>query len=377
MPVSTVARHRRRYLAAMGFPVLAAAPFAACTQTQPQLVSAPLYEGDAAALLASTGSDAGRLFTTTTATTKSFVADPAEPVPPNWPHNESKICRDDLDAPSRPELPSPFEACPKRGPNNAGFSAKATRAARADAPETCCYVLYTGMAVPGRALRDVEDRVVVAETIEHRDWCADVRPRVDHLSPDERAKLARAWLDDAALEHASIASFARFALELLALGASPDLVALAHAAAGDEIEHARLCYAIASAYSGRACGPGPLPLDHARAVANDFPSFARATFVDGCVGETIAAIEARARADAASDPVVRAALLRIARDEERHAELAWRALAWAVRTGGDAVRGALLCERDAMVARKRGVDSVAERAFASVIAPCVDALLSA
>jgi hypothetical protein len=37
----------------------------------------------------------------------------------------------------------------------------------------------------------------------------------------------------ALFQHASVASFARFSLELLALGAPPDLVAAAHAAALD------------------------------------------------------------------------------------------------------------------------------------------------
>ena len=49
---------------------------------------------------------------------------------------------------------------------------------------------------------------------------------------------------------AEIASFARTSLDLLALGAPADLVAETHRAALDEIEHARIAYALASAFSG-------------------------------------------------------------------------------------------------------------------------------
>jgi hypothetical protein len=47
-------------------------------------------------------------------------------------------------------------------------------------------------------------------------------------------------------------------LELLALGAPAELVEKAHVAALDEIEHARICFALASAYGGERYGPGPL-----------------------------------------------------------------------------------------------------------------------
>ena len=344
----------------------------ACTPATP-LVSAPLYEGDAATLVANMP-DAGRLPSPTTSGPKQIVTDPPEPVPPSWPHSENRICKDDLDPPGRAELPPPFEACPKRGPSGGQFSAKATREARSNsAGEPCCYVVYGGMAVPGRALRDAEDRAVVAGSAARSDWSADVRPRVDALTIAEREELARAWLATAALEHASIASFARFALDLMALGAPPHLVAGAHAAAEDEIVHARIAFAIASAYAGRELGPGALAFDGQRAPL-DLTTFARETFVDGCIGETIAAIEAREASRGADDPSVRSAHRRIARDEERHAELAWRTLAWAVREGGDPVRETI---RAALASARIPASLLAERAFASVIAPCATALVSA
>src|SRR6202042_477762 len=121
---------------------------------------------------------------------------------------------------------------------------------------------------------------------------------------------------------------------LLAAGAPADLVALAHSAALDEIQHARLCFALASAYAGEEIAPGPFPLGSEVRVGADLKSLAASTFAEGCVGETVAAVVASAQLAQATDPAVRAALAEIAADEARHAELAWRTVAWAVQTGG-------------------------------------------
>lgn len=172
------------------------------------------------------------------------------------------------------------------------------------------------------------------------DWPGDLRPIVEDLDAAERRALARAWLEDALAEHASIASFARFVMQLLALGAPPDLVREAHGAQRDEIVHAELCFGLASAYHGSRVGPGPLPIDGALAGADDLVVVTVSAVREGCIGETIAALQAEAAHDAASDPAVRAVLQRIAADEARHAVLAWRFVAWAIAQGGAVVRNA-------------------------------------
>ena len=80
-------------------------------------------------------------------------------------------------------------------------------------------------------------------------------------SPELRERAAAWWLRAALLEHASIASFARFSLELLRYGAPPELVVGAHRAALDEVAHARLAFALASSWSGRDLGPGAMGLE--------------------------------------------------------------------------------------------------------------------
>lgn len=148
--------------------------------------------------------------------------------------------------------------------------------------------------------------------------------------PDEvRPALSASWLHAAQMEHASIASFGQFALQLLALGAPAELVEKAHVAALDEIEHARICFALASAYASERYGPGSLDAV-TDGCSSDLQTIVCANVEEGCVGETLAALEAREAARRATDPIVRAALEAIAFDEEQHAQLGWAVWGWAL-----------------------------------------------
>jgi hypothetical protein len=186
------------------------------------------------------------------------------------------------------------------------------------------------------------------------------------LSPAERSAQSDKWLNDARFEHASIASFARFCLDLLAFGAPPELVERAQRAMGDELAHARACFALASAYAGRALGPGRLELAGVE-PSHSLAEAAASAVREGCVNETVAALTARQQADVTRDPVVRAVLERIASDEADHAELAFRFVAWALQTGDGAVHYAV---QSAFRAPPRSeLAGVAEHAWAEVIAP--------
>jgi hypothetical protein len=175
-------------------------------------------------------------------------------------------------------------------------------------------------------------------------WPALREMDLSGVSPELRRRLAELWANDALMEHASVASFSRFSLHLLAVAAPPELVEDAHRAALDEVRHARICFALASAYGGEPLGPGPLPLEGDLLGALDLPSVAVATVQEGCVGETLASLEAATAAELAQIVAPRAALTTIADDEGRHAELAWRFIRWCIDTGGeetaDAVRQA-------------------------------------
>lgn len=137
---------------------------------------------------------------------------------------------------------------------------------------------------------------------------------------------AEHWLEVAALEHASVGSFARFTLQLLALGAPGELLARAQRAALDEVHHAELAYSLASALGAGDRAPGPMPLA-AAPIASSLEQVVEALVIEGCVGETLGAIEALVRAESAR-PEIAAVLRLVADDERRHAELAWSTLAW-------------------------------------------------
>lgn len=184
----------------------------------------------------------------------------------------------------------------------------------------------------------VEGQPLVARLGPGADWVArDLpQPSVVDLTPELRAGLATWWTNAALMEHASIAAFARFTLELLALGAPAGLVEDATSAMADEQRHARMCFAVASAYAGEPRGPGVLDLGRAL-ESTDLGRIAVTTFLDGCIGETVAAVEARELAASSRDAGIAETLRTIADDEARHSALAWRFLRWALSLGGPAL----------------------------------------
>ncbi|MFT3773962.1 MAG: ferritin-like domain-containing protein [Minicystis sp.] len=208
-----------------------------------------------------------------------------------------------------------------------------------DATGACCYVIVGDCPI-GRPFT-IDGHARLGALIAGGDWHADLTPDLSTLDARTRAALADAWGREALFEHASIASFARFVLQLLALGAPSDLVADAHRALADEHEHARACLGLASAYAGTALRPGPLAIDGALADCTDAAAIAASLASEGCVAETIAALQAQRAHEEARDPVVKAALGRIAEQEANHAILAWRSLGWMLGAGGHAVRAAV------------------------------------
>jgi len=158
------------------------------------------------------------------------------------------------------------------------------------------------------------------------------------LTPGLRQQLAHLWAESALFEHASVGSFAKFSLHLLHLGASADLLHACHQAALDEIKHARLCFALASFYGEQTLGPGPLqlPLDVLGSLA--VADIVEAAIREGCVGETLASLEAQEAYRGAREPRVRDALAIITEDEAQHAELAWKFLVWILPRADSNVR---------------------------------------
>jgi hypothetical protein len=92
----------------------------------------------------------------------------------------------------------------------------------------------------------------------------------------------------------------------------------------DEERHARTVTALARR---RGAEPGLYLVGRRR--ARDIESIARHNAVEGCVRETYGALVACWQSTRAGDPDLRAAFARIAREETRHAALAWAIARWA------------------------------------------------
>ncbi|MBL8740946.1 MAG: ferritin-like domain-containing protein, partial [Myxococcales bacterium] len=180
----------------------------------------------------------------------------------------------------------------------------------------------------------VEGRERLAPSAPRTDWSADVAPAVDMLSTRTKRKLGEYWTMIGQMEHASIAAFARFSLQLLALGAPPDLVTRAQTAMADETHHARLAFALASAYLETPVGPGLLDISGALSDSS-LEDVLRTVIVEGCIGETVAAMEAKEALTYVTDPTLRYVFGEIARDESQHAMLAWRTVGWLCETYGE------------------------------------------
>jgi hypothetical protein len=143
-----------------------------------------------------------------------------------------------------------------------------------------------------------------------------------------------------------VAAFARLSLDLMALGAPPELLASASKDALDEIRHAELCFSLARALDGKAEGPQPFPeAQTARTLIGNrglaLAQLAVDSLIDGALLEGFSARLIASLVDRCQDPATRAVLKELAADEGRHAKHGWDVLRWCLEEGGNPVAGAL------------------------------------
>jgi hypothetical protein len=191
----------------------------------------------------------------------------------------------------------------------------------------------------GRQLRRL-GRVLLPRLVPGNDWSKGMeRIEVDESA---RAGLAAQWRENARTEHASVGAFAGLTMDLLALGAPPELLASAHRDGLDEIRHAQMCLALATAIDGVDQSPAPFPesrraraLPHTRVLA--LARLAVDSLVDGVLHEGVSARMLARLARVADLPRIRETLAALAADEGRHAAHAWRVVLWCAREGGEPI----------------------------------------
>lgn len=175
-------------------------------------------------------------------------------------------------------------------------------------------------------------------------------PLSPSADPELRAAVAAQWRENGRTEHASVAAFARLSLNLMALGAPPEILAAANRDALDEIRHTELCFSLAHALDGASAGPAPFPeaarartLPPTRTLA--LAALAVDSLVDGALNEGVSARIIAKLARRCEEPAIRAMLKEIAADEGRHAAHGWDVVEWCLAEGGrpvaDALRGAV------------------------------------
>jgi len=264
--------------------------------------------------------------------------------------------------------------------------------------DACCYAFEVGLddgVIIGRPL-NIDGVVTLAPVCHSSQWTRECHANVSELTPAQRDLLVDGWLKAASEEHASIAAFARFTMELMALGAPPDLIASSTRAQADEISHARSSFAIASRIASTDYGPGPLNIAGALPDKTDIADVLVATIFEGCVGETIAAAESAWLSEQCNVPEIQKVHKQIASDEARHAGLGWKTVRWIIQQRPDLkpmasaaftqARAQLLPKEhaftdDAWLAQwgrmpsKEGHQLIAN-IWATVISPCADALLN-
>jgi hypothetical protein len=130
----------------------------------------------------------------------------------------------------------------------------------------------------------------------------------------------------AELEAASVEAFRVMRIELAAHGAPSALRTGAERARCDEVRHARMNARIAA-----RLGAAPRPATAACIRVRSLAAIAVENVVEGCVRETYGALVAMWQARTARDPGIARMMERIARDESRHAALAWRVASWVDR----------------------------------------------
>lgn len=286
---------------------------------------------------------------------------------------------------------TPFDEC--RGDADCTGEECPSCAPDANACAWTCQPSEFGCTTAGRPLR-VDGRELRADVVARTDWRTAAQP--SSASAFDRARLATYWRAAGQMEHASVASFARFALQLVGLGAPPELLVDTTSAMRDEVEHARVMFGLASADGDEDVGPGALVVGHAGLGAHDLVSVADDVMREACIAETFAAVELAEAARGARAPERRGLLETIAADELRHAALGWRFMKWALAKASSAERRAIVANlhdaiAEAAAVQSSGLDGLREHgvldarsaaacrtdALAQVIRPLVAGLLAA
>jgi len=146
------------------------------------------------------------------------------------------------------------------------------------------------------------------------------------------------WCARIAAEYTSAAITQHLVLWLIQAAAAPELIDAGIVIVGDELAHSRMSHEVYTAAGGTqppALAREELGLQRvAHRLEDDILRVAVRIY---CLGETVAVPLFRHLRESCTEPVARAALDRILRDEVRHREFGWDLLDWVFSVDGDGV----------------------------------------
>eukprot|EP01084_Bolivina_argentea_P263879 446810_1 len=142
------------------------------------------------------------------------------------------------------------------------------------------------------------------------------------------------WLKQGVEEYVAIASFSRFALDLMSLGAPSFLLELTQKAILDEIRHSKIAFDIANIYlceiSNKCVNPSEFER-HSIDIDGDCYRILSDTLNGGCFNECVSALKSAKQSIVYKydnlQPINKL-LYSIAIDEVRHCSLAWVSVLW-------------------------------------------------
>jgi hypothetical protein len=160
------------------------------------------------------------------------------------------------------------------------------------------------------------------------------------------------WRARIAAEYTSAAITQHLVLWLLQAAAPPDLIEAGLVIVNDELVHSRMSHEVYVA-AGGTLPPSiireQLGLQRTTAALED--DILRVTVRSFCLGETVAVPLFKHLRERCTEPLARAALDRILRDEVRHRDFGWDLLDWLCSTpAGDAVAATVAANLPAMLA---------------------------
>lgn len=154
-------------------------------------------------------------------------------------------------------------------------------------------------------------------------------PLVCSAEADKRIKI---WRESAQGEHASVASFADLSLKLFSLGAPLDLLQKAANSQLQEVHHAKLMVDLIKKANNDDSvlefGAVDLHKSSTSPFDTTYEKVMLESLDDGCMNEGIAANLAAEVAKVSNETHVKNAYEIIARDEQKHGELAWDIVEW-------------------------------------------------